>query len=60
MVKFPNLSFSQQAIVPLESRVFDCTYYIRDVRPHVTKLDQSLEESFWDILPFKRGINVIF
>lgn len=34
-----NILFRNKLLFPLELRVFGCTCYIRNVRPHTTKLD---------------------
>ena len=52
---FPHKSF-----FPIEPQVFGCTCFVRDVRPHVSKLDpKSLKYIFLGYLKFRRGIGVI-
>ena len=41
--------FSHKSLFPIEPRVFGCTCFVRDVRPHVSKLDhKSLKCVFLD------------
>ena len=52
--------FPHKHLFPIEPRVFGCACYVRDVCPHVSKLDpKSLSVSSLVTLEFKRGIGVI-
>ena len=49
-VLFPN-----KPIFPIEPQIFGCTFFVQDVRPHVSKLDHK---SFLVIPRFRKGIGV--
>ena len=34
-----HVLFPKKTLFPIEPRIFGCTCFVRDVRPHVTKLD---------------------
>ena len=52
--------FPHKPFFPIEPRVFGCTHYVLDVRPHVSKLDpKSLKCISLVTLKFRRGIGVI-
>ena len=55
-----HIIFPNKPLFPIEPRIFGCTYFVRDVRPQVSKLDhKSLNVSFLVIPWFRRGIGVI-
>ena len=47
--------FPHKSLFPIEPQVFECTCFVWDVHPHVSKLDASSLVT----LKFKRGIGVI-
>ena len=51
--------FPHKSLFPIKPRVFGCTFFVRDVRYHVSKLDpKSLKLSSLVTLEFRRGIGV--
>ena len=56
-----HILFPNKPLFSIEPRVFGCTSFVRDVRPHVSKLDpKSLRNVSSSVtLGFKRGIGVI-
>ena len=55
-----NQLFPNNPLFPIDPKVFGCTCFVRNVCPHVSKLDpKSLKCILWDILVFKKGIGVI-
>ena len=53
--------FPNNSLFPIDPKVFGCIYFIRDVRPQVSKLNLESFKCifFWVILVFKKGIVVI-
>ena len=52
--------FPNNPLFPIEPKVFGYTCFVQDVYPQVSKLDlKSLKLSFWDILVFRKGIDIV-
>ncbi|KAA3473883.1 gag-pol polyprotein [Gossypium australe] len=52
-----NVLFPSKPLIPMKLRIFGCTCFVRDVRPHVTKLDpKSLKVCiFWGYSCLQKG-----
>ena len=55
-----HILFPNKPLFPIEPQIFGCSCFVRNVRPHVSKLDhKSLKNvSFFVIPGFRKGIGV--
>ena len=54
-----NILFPNNSLFPIEPKVFGSTCYVRDVRPHVTKLDPKALKCLFGIFSLTEGLSVL-